>query len=107
MQQLGKQAPAGEPQAKGPEMNDRDRINDILNYTKYMTQGYNTGLNELQNPALHKTVSGILNDLHETEFGLFSTMFDNGWYKIGVADQQEINKAYNQFNEYHSQFPNF
>ncbi|MBC8081186.1 MAG: spore coat protein, partial [Gorillibacterium sp.] len=47
MQQLGNQTPTGEPQAKGPEMNDRDRINDILNYVKYMTQGYNTGLNEL------------------------------------------------------------
>ncbi|MBC8079081.1 MAG: spore coat protein, partial [Gorillibacterium sp.] len=74
---------------------------------KYMTQGYNTGLNELQNPELHQTVSGILSDLHETEFGLFNTMFDNGWYKIGVADQQEIKQAYNQFNDYQSQFPNF
>jgi spore coat protein CotF len=105
MQELGKQPKPGEPQVKGPEMNDRDRVNDILSSVKAMTQGYNTGLNEMQNPALHKTVSGILNDLHETQFSLFNTMFDNGWYKLPVADQQEIQKAHQQFSGYHSQFP--
>ncbi|WP_040948526.1 spore coat protein [Gorillibacterium massiliense] len=108
MQQvLAKPKPQGEPQVKGPEMNDRDRINDELSTVKSMTHGFNTGLNEMQNPTLHRTVSHILNDLHEMEFTLFNTMFDNGWYKIKTADPQEIRKTYDQFNKYHSQFPNF
>lgn len=96
-----------EPQVKGPEMNDRDRINDILSSVKAMTMNYNISLNEMQNPALHKTVHGILNDLHVSQFALFNTMFDNGWYKMKTAEQQEISQAYTQFTGYHSQFPNF
>jgi spore coat protein CotF len=106
-QTLAKPKPPGEPQIKGPEMNDRDRINDVLATLKYMTQGYNTGLNEMQNPALHRTVFSILNDLHEMQFYCFNKMFDNGWYKIKVADSQEVRQAYDQFSKYHTQFPKF
>jgi spore coat protein CotF len=93
------------PTVKGPEMNDRDWINDILSYEKYLTNGYNTGLNEAQNPQLHQTVQTILNDVHNSQFQLFDLMFQKGWYKMKAADQQEISQAFTQFNGYKSQFP--
>jgi spore coat protein CotF len=94
------------PQAKGPEMNDRDRLNEVLNYEKYLSFGYNTGLNEMQNPDLHRDVEQILHDVHALQFQLFEEMFKHGWYKMTAADAQEIAKAYQQFNGYHAQFPN-
>ncbi|RAV19900.1 spore coat protein [Paenibacillus contaminans] len=96
-----------EPQVKGPEMNDRDYINDILTQEKYLTSGYNTGLNEMQNPQLHQTIQQILNDVHQSQTQLFNLMFQNGWYKMKAADAQEITQAHTQFNNYKTQFPSF
>jgi spore coat protein CotF len=93
------------PTVKGPQMNDRDWINDIMSYEKYLTNGYNTGLNEAQNPQLHQTVQAILNDVHQSQVQLFDCMFQKGWYKMKAADQQEISQAYTQFTGYKSQFP--
>lgn len=94
-------------QVKGPGMNDRDLINDILSYEKYLTGGYNTGLNEMQNPKLHQDVQNILNDVHGMQLQLFDLMFQKGWYKMKAADKQEISQAHTQFNNYKSQFPQF
>jgi spore coat protein CotF len=99
--------PMGEPKVKGPEMNDRDRINDILATVKYMTNGYNVGLNEMQNPRLRQVVQAVLNETHQAQAQIFDHMFANGWYKMKVADQQEIDAAHNQFANYRSQFPQF
>jgi len=95
------------PQVKGPEMNERDRINDVLSSVKQMTVGYTIGLNEMQNPKLHQDIRNILNDTHLMQQQIFDAMFQKGWYKMKAADQQEITQAYTQFNNYHSQFPQF
>jgi len=95
------------PQVKGPQMNDRDRINDILAMQKYLSTGFNTGINEVQNPELRKTVSSILAAQHEAQWQLFNLMFEKGWYKMKAADSQEISQAQQQFQGYSSQFPAF
>ncbi|MDB5052569.1 MAG: hypothetical protein JWM44_619 [Bacilli bacterium] len=105
--ELAMPKPAGEPKVKGPGMNDRDRINDILATEKSMSNGYNIGLNEMQNPKLRKTIRDVLHDTHTSQERLFDQMFQNGWYKMKVADTQEVEAAYKQFNNYHTQFPSF
>lgn len=95
------------PQVKGPEMNDRDYVNDMLSFEKYLSNGYNVGLNEAQNPKLHMQIQNILNDVHRCQFDLFNLMFQNGWYKMKAADQQEVSQAHNQFSNYKTQFPIF
>lgn len=93
------------PQVKGPEFNDRDQINDILSFEKYLTGGFNTALNEMQMPQLHQAIQNILNDVHLSQFEMFDLMFQKGWYKMKAAEQTEIQQAYQQFNGYKSQFP--
>ncbi|MFD0697301.1 spore coat protein [Paenibacillus sp. GCM10027628] len=95
------------PQVKGPEMNDRDFINEILTHEKYLSASYNTGLLEMQNPKLHTTVQSILSDTHNSQFQIFDQMFQKGWYKMKVADQQEIQQVKTQFTNYQTQFPKF
>jgi spore coat protein CotF len=95
------------PQVKGPEFNDRDRINDILSYEKYLTSGYSTGLNEMQNPQLRQKIGAILQDAHLAQFQLFDLMFQKGWYKMKAAETQEITQAHQQFTDYKTQFPAF
>lgn len=91
---------------KGPEFNDRDRINDMLMYEKYLTSAYNTGLNEMQMSKLHQDVQNILNDTHQLQKQMFDLMFNKGWYKLQAADQQQISQKAQQFQGYKSQFPN-
>ncbi len=95
------------PQVKGPEMNERDWLNDILSSEKYLSDGYNTGLNEMQCPKLHADVQKILNDTHQNQWDAFNLMFRKGWYKMKAAEQQEIMQAKTQFEGYRSQFPPF
>ncbi len=105
--QIAKPQTGNLPQVKGPEMNDRDFVNDMLSFEKYLTVGYTVGLNEMQNPKLHQQIQNILNDVHRSQFDLFNLMFENGWYKMNEADTQEIGKTHNQFSNYKTQFPNF
>jgi spore coat protein CotF len=105
--ELAMPKPANEPKVKGPELNDRDRINDILAMEKYMTNGYNVGLNEMQNPKLWKAVQEVLQDTHTFQHQLFDLMFQKGWYKMKVADKQEIAAVKTQFSNYSTQFPQF
>lgn len=96
-----------EPQVKGPEMNDRDRVNDLLAMEKYLTSAYNTALNEMQNPKVHQTIQRILNDVHQIQFQVFDQMWQKGWYKIKASNPQEVQQAYQQFSNYKTQIPSF
>ncbi len=95
------------PKVKGPEMNDRDFINDILSMEKYLTNGYNVGLAEMQNPKLHQDVQQLLIETHNHQWGAFNLMFQKGWYKMKAADSAEVSTTHQQFNNYKSQFPTF
>lgn len=95
------------PQVKGPEMNDRDQVNDIMAFQKYLSNGYNTGLSESQNPQLYQAVQQMLVNVHQSQHELFNVMFEKGWYKMKAADAQEIQQAHDQFTNYKSQFPVF
>jgi spore coat protein CotF len=95
------------PQVKGPDMNDRDFINDLLTHEKHLASTYNIGLLEMQNPQLHNTVQGILSDIHNNQFKAFDLMFQKGWYKMKAADKQEVQQIKTQFTNYQTQFPAF
>jgi spore coat protein CotF len=97
--------PANEPQVKGPQMNDRDRINDILATEKYLTDGFNIAAREASHPQLHQDIMTILNETHQCAREAFEMMFQKGWYKIEAEDQSKLSQSFNQFNGYSSQFP--
>jgi len=98
---------ASEEKVKGPEFNDQDRITDILTTEKHMTNKYSVGLNEMQNPMLRKVIQDILLDTQSAQFQIFDLMFQKGWYKMKVADQQEVQALKTQFTNYSTQIPQF
>lgn len=104
-QQQSPQQQTTVPDVKGPEMNDRDRLNDILATEKYLTAAFNTALNEASTPWLHREVQTILNELHDCQHRLFQLMAKKGWYKIEPAQPQQISQAFTQFDNYRTQFP--
>jgi spore coat protein CotF len=93
------------PQVKGPEMNDRDFLNDGLSTCKYITDSLNTAVREASYDRLHADLLQILNETHQSTREIFEVMFQNGWYKLEAAEQQKIDQAYKQFSNYSSQFP--
>lgn len=97
--------PANEPQVKGPEMNDRDRLNDILATEKYLTDSINVATREASHDQLHRDILGILTESHEAARELYTTMFQQGWYKLEAEEQQKLDQAQQQFQGYSSQFP--
>lgn len=97
--------PANEPQVKGPEMNDRDRVNDILVLEKYLTDSFNVSAREASHQSLHQDIMTILNETHQCQYELFELMFRKGHYKLEAEDQSSLDKAYQQFNNYSTQFP--
>ncbi|MFD1425756.1 spore coat protein CotF [Kroppenstedtia sanguinis] len=93
------------PQMKGPEMSDRDRINDILAMEKYMSDAYGVAVNEASNDALYQTQMSILTDIHQCQRDVFNLMHSKGWYQTDQANAQYVTQAAQKFTNYQTQFP--
>ncbi|MBY6035045.1 spore coat protein [Fictibacillus nanhaiensis] len=90
---------------KTPQMNDRDLINDVLAYEKYMTDSYSVALNEASHDALYQDLLTVYNDTQNMQRELYNMMFKKGWYALEAADTQKIQQTYQQFSNYMTQFP--
>jgi len=97
--------PPNEPQVKGPEMNDRDRLNDVLALEKYLTDSFNVAAREASHRKLHRDIMTVLNETHECQYRLFELMFRKGHYKLEAEEKQKLDQSFKQFDGYRSQFP--
>ncbi|MCF8012066.1 MAG: spore coat protein [Clostridiales bacterium] len=95
----------GEPSVKGPQMYDRDRLNDILATEKYLTDGFNVMAREASHRQLYNDAMQILNETHHCTRDIFNLMFQKGWYKLEGEDSQKLQQLQQQFQNYTSQFP--
>ncbi|WP_124726653.1 spore coat protein [Staphylospora marina] len=103
--QTGAQVSTGLPQVKGPEMNDRDRINDVLAMEKYICDGYNHATTEASNDTLFRTQMNLLNEVFQAHRDCFNLMHQKGWYKLEAASPQQVSQKARQFADYRTQFP--
>lgn len=90
---------------KTPQMNDRDRINDVLAMEKYLTDSFNVAAREASHEELHRDMMTILMETHQCQRDLYLTMFRQGVYKVEAEEQQKLDQTYKQFSNYTSQFP--
>lgn len=104
-QTMGTQNSTGLPQVKGPEMNDRDFINDVLATEKYLSFGYNTAVNEASTEELYQLQMNHLTAVHQAQRKMFNLMHQKGWYKLEAAPTQQIQQKAGQFANYRTQFP--
>jgi spore coat protein CotF len=103
--QIANQQSGQLPKVKGPEMNDRDFVNDGLSTCKYLTDSLNIAVREASHDQLHADMLRILNETHQSSRELYTLMFQNGWYKLEAEEQQKLDQAFQQFSNYSSQFP--
>lgn len=93
------------PKVKGPEMNDRDRVNDVLAMEKHLISTSNIAAWEASHTQLHQDIMAICNDTQQCHRNLFNLMFQKAWYKLEAEDQQHLDQTYKQFSNYATQFP--
>jgi spore coat protein CotF len=94
-----------EPQVKGPQMNDRDFLNDGLATCKYLTDSLNVAVREASHEQLYTDMLQILMETHQSARNLYNLMFQKGWYKLEAEQQQKLQQTYQQFSGYATQFP--
>ena len=85
---------------KGPQMNERDFVNDLLSTEKYLSTSYSTALNEVSHQALYQDLLTISNETHQLQRDLYNLMFKNGWYALEAADTQKLQQSHQQFSGY-------
>jgi spore coat protein CotF len=85
---------------KGPQMNDRDFVNDLLSTEKYITASYSSALNEASHQALYQDILTIFNETQQSQRDLYNLMFRNGWYALEAADTQKLQQSHQQFSNY-------
>lgn len=91
---------------KTPQMNDRDFLNDLLTTEKYITDGYNTFLNEASHEALYQDILQLFTEAQSQQRHLYTLMFQKGWYKLEPEDSQKLQQKHQQFQNYMTtQFP--
>ena len=90
---------------KTPNMNDRDFINDMLSTEKYLTNGYDTALNEASHSSLYQDLLSIYTETQNCQRELFNLMFKKGWYSFEAANPQSLQQSFQQFQGYSNQFP--
>lgn len=95
----------GVPQVKGPELNDRDILNDVLATQKYLTDGYNIFVREASHDQLHQVVMDVFKETHQMAREAYNMMFKKGWYTLTSAAKQTVAQSHQQFANYQTQFP--
>lgn len=103
--QIANQQTGQLPKVKGPEMNDRDILNDALATCKYLTDSLNVAVREASHQELYQDMLAILNETHQSAREMFNLMFEKGWYKLEAEEQQKLQQAHQQFAGYSTQFP--
>ena len=76
---------------------DKEMVTDLLASQKYITDGYNTVVNECATPNLKTDMLNILNEEHRIQHDIFLEMQKRGWYPTEAADQAKINQVKQQY----------
>ena len=82
------------PFEKGPEFNDRDRLNDLLATEKWLTDGFNVFVRETSHRDPYNDVLHILNETHHACRDVFNLMFEKGWYSLHPEQPSHVEEHY-------------
>lgn len=90
---------------KDPNVNDKDRMQDLLAQTKYLSNNYDIAMNEASHDALFQVYKQNHSNIKDLERQLFTAMFKKGWYRLPVADAQSVADAFQKAQKLQSQLP--
>ena len=95
----------GLPNQADPNVNDRDRMQDLLSQAKHLSNGYDTAMNEASHDALFQVWKQNHSKVKDLERQIYTTMFKKGWYRLPLADAQAVADAFANTRKLQSQLP--
>jgi spore coat protein CotF len=84
--------------SSGPDLNDKDILNDILITEKNMSNNYSIALNEMSNDYLYKDLLTIFEETQNTQRRLFNLLFKKGWYTLEKADTNKMSQKHQEYS---------
>lgn len=93
------------PKVKDPNINLRDRLNDLLLTEKHNLVSYQIGINEIINDDLRSLLIDNRNKLQNAHNRLFNEMFNLGEYQADAVVPAQIADTAQVFNNYKVQLP--
>ena len=79
-------------------LTEKQILQDSLMSQKQITGSYNTYAGECISEQLRCAMLSILDEEHEIQADIFSSMQAKGWYQVEQAEQQKIQKARQQLS---------
>lgn len=91
---------------KGPNLNEKDYMTDLLSTEKAMLKNYTVGLTEASNEQLHQVYKEMFNEISMLQRKIYEVMFKNGWYELekveGVKLQEKLTKLNQELTDMNS-----
>jgi len=105
VQKIGKPVSNELPKVKDPNMNLRDRLNDLLLDEKQMLLNYQIAINEMINDDLRDLLKNNRDIIQGAHVGFYNDLFNLGEYQSDVATIPQISDTLDIFNNYKTQLP--
>lgn len=99
------QESTGLPTVRDANVNDRDRMFDLLAEQKYLTNEYNIAMLEASSDRLFQMHKRNHEGCHQSQRQLFNTAFKKGWYRLPVADAQMFVSAFEHMQQATAEWP--
>lgn len=79
------------------QLNDQQRMEDLLTQEKYMISSYSTFVPEATCPQLRQVLTDNLNQSVQSQFTVYQKMDSMGWYPAKPAQQNDVQTAQQKF----------
>jgi len=99
------QESTGLPAMRDVNVNDCDRMFDLLSDQKYLTNEYNIAMLETSSEKLYRLHEQNHKACHQLQRQLFDVAFKKGWYRLPVADAQSVVRAFDHMQQMKSEWP--
>lgn len=84
---------------KGPNLNEKDYMTDLLSTEKAMLKNYTVALTEASNETLHQVYKEMFNEISMLQRKIYEVMFKNGWYELEKEEKTKIQEKLTKLNQ--------
>ena len=85
------------------QLNDQQRMEDLLTQEKYLISSYSTFLPEACCPQLRQVLTDNMNQSVQSQFTVFDKMNSLGWYPTKEAQAADVRTARDKFAQMRAQ----
>lgn len=105
VQKIGVKVTNEMPKVKDPNINVRDKLNDVLSGEKHNLTNYQIAINEMLNDDLRGVLENNRNSIQSLHTNVFNELYCMGEYQADLASKPQISDVFDVFNNYKSQIP--